>query len=445
MNNQTTEFQKAPEKQMRRKQESTTAAHTPQALKIQAAMDYLNQNYDFRYNTIANEVEFKKKTDKAFIYFDEFEYNGIMIEMDLAGIHIADNKYRNIVVSKFISQKYDPFKEYLAQLPKWDGKTDYIAHFLQQVNLVSEEKDRLYLINGFRKWFVALVMSLIEDRPEPFFINQVAFILVGREHGKFKSTWLGSIVPSHLRLRYYYQSTFNPHNKDHEKYLATKLLIDLDEMGGYIKSDIETMKSTITRSQISLRLPYGKADIYAKRRASFCGSINDRQFLRDETGSRRWFVVEIDSIDFDPKFNVDLMYAHALALYKDGFRYWWDSVDIKQLEDRNAEYTQLSLEEGYLLLQYEKPDPKDDSSMIQWQTTEQIASKIADANPRMNINGSVIRNLGKALTKNKFERKSVWMQDKKSSLYAWRVKPLISANFRTEQDENIKNSENNVF
>lgn len=117
-------------------------------------------------------------------------------------------------------------------------------------------------------------MSLIEDTPDPYHINQVALILVSSGQGKHKTTWLGSIVPEILRLKYYYPSSFNAHNKDHEKYLATKILINLDEMSSFNKTDIETMKSKITQPQVVLRLPYGRADIHVKRRASFCGSIN---------------------------------------------------------------------------------------------------------------------------------------------------------------------------
>jgi predicted P-loop ATPase len=408
-------------------------------------MNYLNENYDFRYNTSANEVEFKKKDDKLFIYFDEFEYNSLNVEMDLKGIHIPDQKYKNIIISRFISDKYDPFKDYLLNLPRWDERTDHIAHFLQQVSLLNEARDRKYFIDGFKKWFVALVMSLIEDRPDPYYINQVAFILVGKQHGKHKTTWLGSIVPEKMRLRYYYLSSFNPHNKDHEKYLATKLLINLDEMGSFIKSDIETMKSKITQPQVSLRLPYGRADIYAKRRASFCGSINDRQFLRDETGSRRWFVIEIKDISYDQNFNVDLMYAQALNLYQTKFRYWWDGEDINELELRNEEYTQPSMEEEYLLRAFEPPADKDDSSLIQYLTTSEIATRIAGSNDRMNINNSVIRGLGKALTKHSFQRKSIWQANVKKPVYAWKVKPLINPPNRGEQSLNNGKFENDIF
>jgi len=85
----------------------------------------------------------------------------------------------------------------------------------------------------------------------------------------------------------------------HLQFLATRMLINLDEMESYNKTDIGVMKSVISTAQVSLRLPYGRTAQNMKRRASFCGSINDRQFLRDETGSRRWFIIEVDTIDFN--------------------------------------------------------------------------------------------------------------------------------------------------
>jgi predicted P-loop ATPase len=436
------ELEKIEEKKLNTNDEQPYAS-TTQAIKLHTAMEYLKKNYDFRYNVIANEVEYKSKKEKLYKYFDEFEYNSIQVEMDLKGIHLADNKYRQVLISRFISEKHDPLKEYLFKLPKWNGKTDYIKLFLEQVYLTNET-DREYFINGFKKWFVAYVMSFVRDEPDPYFINQVALILVSKQQGKHKSTWLGSIVPEHLRLKYYYPSSFNAHNKDHEKYLATKMLINLDEMAAFNKTDIETMKSKITQPQVVLRLPYGRADIQMKRRASFCGSINDRQFLRDETGSRRWLVIEVNDIKFDYEFNVDGMYSQALAMYREGFKYWFDGEDIIKLESRNMEYTQCTMEEEYLLNAFESPDEKenddDPKSQIEYITTSEIASKVAKNNDRMNVNNSVVRALGKALTKHKFKRIQKKINNNKYPVYCWRVKQIHLESSKKDVESN--NEEN---
>ena len=409
-------------------------ASTSRAILIDRARNFLKENYDFRYNTIANEIEFKLKAEKQYKKYSDWDFNSMNIELDLKGIHIPDNKLRQLLVSVYIADKYDPIKEYLFSLPKWNGKTDYIKKFLDQVYL-TKETDRKYILNGFKKWFTAFVMSFINDEPEPYYINQVALILLSKKQGQYKSTWLGSIIPKDMRLKYYYPNSFNAHEKDHLKYLATKMLINLDEMESYNKTDIGIMKSIITSSQVALRLPYGRTDIEVKRRASFCGSLNDRQFLRDETGSRRWFIIELDGIDYNIKFDVNGMYAQALKLYRDGFRYWFDGTDISDMENRNAEYTELSMEEELLLQTFDKPDGDEVGSQLL--TTSQIASVIAKDNERMNINNSVKRLLGKALSKHGFERKSFRQGNTKQPLYGWKVKPSLVGNVtRIESEDN---------
>ena len=436
------ELDKIPEE--KQKPSSQSEVKTAEAIKLRSAIDWLNANYDFRYNVSSNEIECKAKNNKEFITLDEYDGNGIKNKLSLfGGITLSKLHFDQIILSEYVAYKYNPLKEYLFSLPKWNKKTDYIKEFLNQVYLKNEE-DRNYFIRGFTKWFVALVMSLIEDAPDPYHINQVALILVSSGQGKHKTTWLGSIVPENLRLKYYYPSSFNAHNKDHEKYLATKILINLDEMSSFNKTDIETMKSKITQPQVVLRLPYGRADIHVKRRASFCGSINDRQFLRDETGSRRWFVIEIDDIKYEPDFDVSKMYAQALELYRSGFEFWFDGNFISEIEERNIEYSQATMEEELLLLYFRKAsrDEEFNSEMkvAQYLTTSEIAQIIANKNQRMNINGSVLRSLGKALTKHKFYRKGVKVKETKTTLYCWKVfyydDPQLKDSGNTESKSN---------
>ena len=382
----------------------------------------MENNYDFRYNTFSNEIEYKLKEKKDFIEFDDYEFNSLMIQLDYKGIHLADYKLRQLLASVYIGEKYDPAKEYIHSLPKWDGKTDHIKNFLKQLYLI-REKDREYVLKGFKKWFVAFVMSFIRDQPTPYNINQVAFILLSKKQGVYKSTWLGSIIPEHLRLQYYYPNSFSAHNKDHLKYLATRMLINLDEMESYNKTDIGEMKSIISTAQISLRLPYGRTDINRKRRASFCGSINERQFLRDETGSRRWFIVEIDGIDYKENYNVDGMYSQAKELLLQKFQYWFDGSDINEMDKRNVEYTDVSIEEELLSKMFYKPD-KDDKD-FQILTASEVAFRIAKDNERMNVNNSVKKNVGKALNKHGFERVSFKRENSKYSIYGYKVKLSI--------------------
>lgn len=416
-------------------------ATTSKAIAIDRARRYITEKFDFRYNETANEIEVKLKSEKIYRTFNDWDFNALIIELDLKGIHLADNKFKQLIESVYICNKYDPIKEFLFSLDRWDGKKDYIKEFFNQL-YISNENDRDYCLKGFKKWFVAMVMSFVKDEPEPFNVNQMCLVLLSRKQGKYKSTWLGSMIPQHLRLKYYYPNSFNVHNKDHLKFLATRMIINLDEMESYNKTDIGAMKSVITYPQVSLRLPYGRTDIDAKRRASFCGSINNRQFLRDETGSRRWFVIEIDGLDYNQEYDVKMMYAQALQMLKEGFQYWFDGTEIAELEQRNSEYTQLSMEEEELLRMFDKPEMEDDSELIETLTTTQIAHRIAKDNERMNINNSVIATLGRTLTKHGFIRTSFEQENTNYRVYGWRVKPSLTGVGRMNKNAG---GENDLF
>lgn len=413
-------------------------ANTSRALSLDRAQKYLSEKYEFRYNVIGNEIEIRSAGEKEFRKFDDWAFNGMIIDLDLHGIHLPDNKFKQLLESVFLCEKYDPIKEWIFSLDKWDGSIDHIEKFFSQM-YITKESDREYYLKGFKKWFVAFVMSFVRDEPEPFNVNQICLVLLSKKQGKYKSTWLGSMIPPHLRLKYYYPNSFNVHNKDHLKYLATRMLINLDEMESYNKTDIGAMKSVITYPQVTLRLPYGRLDINAKRRASFCGSINNRQFLRDETGSRRWFVIEVDGLNYDPEYDVSGMYAQALELLREGFQYWFDGTEIDDLEKRNIEFTELTMEEQELLRMFTKPDKDEDRSKYEILTTSQIAKLISKDNDRMNINNSVIATLGRALTKHEFERISYKQENSKFNVYGWKVKPSVFGVVRDIENENRDN------
>ena len=64
------------------------------------------------------------------------------------------------------------------------------------------------------------------------------------------------------------------------------------------------------------------------------------QFLSDTTGTRRWLPFEVKSIEspLTTPFDYDGIYSQAYALYKNGFRYWFDRAEIEQLQQHNKAF-----------------------------------------------------------------------------------------------------------
>lgn len=427
MSDKIKEFSDKPEKKLRPEKEVKKSSKN----KLIKAFNYLHENYKFRYNVVTMEVEFKpiNAPDTEYIFFDDMAYRDLDQEVALEATDIAERYFKNWVYGTKLTEKYDPFREYVFKIRAWDQKTDHFRQFLEQVYL-ADETQREFFVECFTKWFTAYVAGLVVDEVA----NQTCFVLVGAQ-GKFKTTLLNSLVPKDMRLEYLYSSTFIAHNKDHEKYLATKMIINLDEMQAFNRSDIESIKSKATQDRIALRLPYAKADIKAWRRASFVGSVNRDEFLNDATGSRRFLPFKIDAINLDREFDIDRLYAQGFALFKMGKKYWFDSEDIEKLEAHNDPHKDKTIEEEFVLAYYELPTEDDISNgRVDYLTASDVMAALLKKHEKMNSNNTVKRNLGVALQANGFERMTKRRNGK--PLKVWCVKEAAN-NDLTELDGSV--------
>jgi predicted P-loop ATPase len=294
-------------------------------------------------------------------------------------------------------------------LPKWDGNTDHIQLMLQQVYL-SNEGNRADFIEAFTKWFVGMVGCAVND----YAVNQQCLVLVGGQSGQKKTTFLNNLVPKHLRLDYLYTGSFDFGNIDHQKFLFQKLIINIDEMSTINKHDEKVLKTVLTAQTFIGRLKYGKYDTKKFRKASFCGSTNDKRFLSDETGNRRYLVFEVSNIDTDEKYNIDMAYAQALHLYNTGFKYWFDTEDIIKINSRNDNYRRVSNEENLILQRLQIPSETEekaaasglvmDNGVKFWNAT-QINNHLVEGS-KINVNNITVKTVGEVLEKLGFKYKS---------------------------------------
>lgn len=435
MKNKSKEFAELPEVQLTPEVEETKSSKN----KLIKAYNYLKEHYDFRYNTISLETEYKRadEPDTAYKFFDDIAYHDIDQEVALNATNISERNFKNWVYGSKLRKSYDPFRDFVFNLPGWDGK-DYIREWLTQVHLANEDQ-REFFVECVTKWTVAYVGSLVSESV----VNQTCLVLVGAQ-GKFKTTFLNSIVPSEMKLDYLYASTFVAHNKDHEKYLATKALINLDEMQAFNRSDIESIKSKITQDKIELRLPYGKADIKAWRRASFVGSVNRDEFLNDATGSRRFLPFKIKSIEFDREYDIKPVYAQAFKLFKEGKKYWFDSEDIQQLESHNDPHKDKTMEEEYVLRHFAKPTDEDISKgRAEYLLAGEIMDIICKQHEKVNANNTVKRNIGIALQMHGFDKPSMRRNGKPLKL--WCVKQIDSQTTEREDGTPLPLGDDNLI
>jgi len=364
---------------------------------------FLDYRYNFRYNIVTGKLEYK--TIKANIWkpITDFVENSILREILKAKVKCNINTLRNLLHSDYC-QQYDPFRDYFQNLEANEDEVDYIN---QLANTVKTTKQELWQI-CFKKWFVAMVACVTNDKA----INQTVIVFSGKQ-GVGKTTWIERLIPRELK-EYMFSGTINPNNKDTLIHLAECMLINLDELENLNRTEIGTLKELITKTHIRMRKAYGHNNETLPRRASFAGSVNTAQFLNDTTGSRRFLCFEVEHIEYTHNIDINMVYAQAIELYKNGFRYWFNQEEIKEIDLNNEQYQIRSPEEELLLTWFDIADRETANNFL---NTTQIAAKLADK-AKLNVTDGTVMKLGKALKKYGYLRLS------KKNGYVYAVKEL---------------------
>lgn len=298
---------------------------------------YLSRKYDFRFNLVKGSVEYKKKVETTYSGLTDRTVNSFVRELKIEGLKIHKNKLVDLLESDF-SPEFHPMVDYLTGLPVWDGKTDYIAELAKRVCTDDNE----FFEDAFKRWLVAMVACAIY----PNIVNQSALIFSGGQ-GIGKSTFIRNLLPKQLQ-QYQFSGMIDPKSKDSLIHLAECFIIDLDELSNLTKRSNNEMKEMITKERVKVRRPYGRMVEDLPRSASFIGSVNEDQFLTDTTGNRRYLCFRVDEIDYTSPVNHQGVFSQAYALFKSGFKYYFDQEDNKQLTERNEKFRQKSLLEDLI-------------------------------------------------------------------------------------------------
>jgi predicted P-loop ATPase len=363
---------------------------------------FLRQHYQFRYNEVTSRIEFKPTAAVNFERLNEYKLNSIYRDLKLNRIKTSVSELRAIINSDFVPV-FNPFKDYFENLPHWDGQTDYIADLAATV---STTNDQLW-VKCLRKWLVAMVGSAIQED----IVNHTVIVLSSSQ-GAGKTTWLLNLVPTPLK-QYVFSGTINPSNKDTLVQISECLLVNLDELDSLNKGQVSEVKELITKSSIRIRRAYGYHVENLTRRASFSGSVNDKEFLNDSSGNRRWLCFELNNIQYNHGINMDQVFSQAYALLQTGFQYWFDGAEIQEIAANNEQFQSVTFEEDLLLSHYQ-PVAKEEATLFL--STTDIASNLAE-HRKFNITASTKLNLGRALHKHKFVRV------KKKGRYVFAVQP----------------------
>ena len=214
-------------------------------------------------------------------------------------------------------------------------------------------KTNAYWRQCFKKWFVAMVASWMNDEV----VNHTVLVFVGRQ-GIFKTTWMDHLIPPALRAYSSKMPLSGQITKDDRLRLCENAMLNIDELDAICGREMNIVKSLLTSTEVNERAAYGRLKERRVRLASFCASTNNREFLTDITGNRRWLPFEVESIvnPFHITLPYEQIYAQAKALVEEGlFEYWFDQDEIQTLEKHNEEFRAQENEEQLLPILFDVP------------------------------------------------------------------------------------------
>lgn len=311
---------------------------------------------------------------KGKIAFDEFANRGLVLgalpwdpredrrpwaSSDDAGIYHYIEKVYGIAVEAKINNaltlvshkhRFNDVQRYLESL-QWDGiprldtlLTDYLG-----------AEDSVYTRAVSRKSFTAAVARAMV----PGFKYDYMPILAGPQ-GLGKSTFLRLMGKS-----WYSDSLTTFEGKEACEMIQGIWINEVGELTGMSKSESNAVKQFLSRTEDIYREAYGKRTMPYPRRCVFFGTTNDSEFLRDRTGNRRFWPVDVGlvqpakSVFRDLAGEVDQIYAEAFVRWQLGEQLYLTGEAEELSKQQQEAHRESSAKEGIIRAFVDRLVPED--------------------------------------------------------------------------------------
>lgn len=260
--------------------------------------------------------------------------------------------------------KYHPVKEWLGE-ERWDG----VPRVENVVACLSVKHKNLAMIT-LKHWLVGCIASIYE----PYFKSKLVPVLQGGQ--SFKKTAFVERIAQVIPFSFLEGAELDPDNKDSVLTCIQAWIVELGELERTSKNSQASLKACLTKSMDTTRPPYSRKDIRKPRQTHFIATVNGKDFLKDETGSMRYVVLEMteaanmeevnrilgwqyDGTGSTKQLKPELLkqfWLEVKALYESGFGWMLSDDAIKMASVANEQFNDKGSWYDYILGEYIRPD-----------------------------------------------------------------------------------------
>ncbi|WP_289681857.1 VapE domain-containing protein [Romboutsia ilealis] len=328
-------------------------------------------------------------------------YNEITKDVEIEGLDVSngDNQLVEIhslcskcgfnvnlhMIDKFIgiiaeSNPKNPVADYLSEsYMNFDGNYDYIQKLCDAI-ITPKDYSPILKKTLITKWLINTAIIPFNDGDK----NIEGILTLQGKQGIGKTRLIKKLIPIYVKTGL----ELDPSDKDKVYQCIKYWVAELGELDSTLKRDLAKLKAFITESSDEFRRPYAmKPMVYPRRpyamkpmvyprRTSFYATVNNGDFLKDDTGNRRYWVIPVEKIDFNIIDNLDInmLWGEVMHLKEDyNIKHYLEKDELELLNSSNEDF-KISL--NVELIVEREFDWESDKSNWKWKPTADICSKL---------------------------------------------------------------------
>jgi len=237
----------------------------------------------------------------------------------------SPSKSNHSVMAAAGKRQYHPIKEYLNNLPPWDGVPRVDTLIIDYFGA----EDNIYVREATRKTLAAAVARIFSPG-----IKFECMLVLNGKTGLGKSTFFDKLAGEWFSDSLTFADMGK--GKDAPEKIQGFWIVEIPELTGITKADVNNVKAFLSRKDDNYRASYGHVSESHPRQCIIVGSTNSENlgFLRDVTGNRRFWPIRVGGTN--SKKGWDLKDDDVLQIWAEA-KLIWENGEKLYVEDEVAE------------------------------------------------------------------------------------------------------------